>query len=139
MPAATLELTRLLGNLETCSQKLLQIVLVGQGELRDRLAQPGLRQLAQRITVWFHLGTMSEDDTACYIRHRLGVARRPQAAQTLRFDDGAIREIHRFSRGTPRLVNSLGDKALLAGYAYHSPTIDRRLVQLAAAELKEAC
>ena len=140
MPKATLEMTRLLSNLETESQKLLQIVLVGQPELRAKLARPSLRQLAQRITIRFHLGTMTRHDTAEYIRHRLAVAGAAESARhQLRFDPGAIREIFRYSRGTPRLINAVGDKALLAGYVHRTGTIDRRVVRLAVQELKEAC
>jgi general secretion pathway protein A len=176
MPLETLELTRLLSNLETDSHKLLQIVLVGQPELRDLLAKPGLRQLAQRITVRYHLGALTRDDTARYIRHRLAVAGEPAAdclaasrqaiasctttavapetpgsdtgsgellrveprPHAVEFDEGAISEIHYRSKGTPRLINSLGDKALLAGYVHGTDRIDRRLVKLAAAEMKEA-
>ena len=139
MPLETLELTRLLGNLETNTQKLLQIVLVGQPELRKRLTKPRLRQLAQRITVRFHLGQMTQDETAHYIAHRLQVAGRvePECTPAIEFDRGAIKEIYRFSRGTPRLVNAIGDKALLAGYVHRTGQIDRRLVALAADELKE--
>jgi general secretion pathway protein A len=153
MPEATLEMTRLLGNLETPSRKLPQIVLVGQPELRARLAQPGLRQLAQRITVRFHLGTMSPNDTREYVRYRLRVAAGmfpdeatfppappgPQWPADIRFDDGALDEIHLQSEGTPRLVNAICDKSLLAGYVYQTALIDRRLVRLAVQELKEAC
>ena len=138
IPDETLELTRLLSNLETDSQKLLQIVLVGQPELGEKLAKPAFRQLAQRITIRYHLRNMTQDDTERYIRHRLRVAsRRPgSAVETIRFDSVAIREIFRFSRGTPRLINAIGDKALLAGYVHGTAEIDRRLVALAADELK---
>ncbi len=140
MPTATLEMTRLLSNLETDSQKLLQIVFVGQPELRDKLAKPQLRQLSQRITVRFHLGAMNSDDTRRYIRHRLSVATLPGEGKTvLRFEDDAVREIYRYSRGTPRLVNALGDKALLAGFVYRTGLINRQLVRLAEKELREAC
>ena len=138
IPDKTLELTRLLSNLETDSQKLLQIVLVGQPELGKKLAKPAFRQLAQRITIRYHLGNMTQDDTERYIRHRLRVAsRRPgSAVESIRFDGGAIREIFRFSGGTPRLVNAIGDKALLAGYVHGTTEIDERLVALAVDELK---
>lgn len=139
MPHDTLELCRLLSNLETYSQKLLQIVLVGQPELRQRLTLASLRQLAQRITVRYHLGTMSPADTAQYIRHRIRLASGAQQCPTVEFDAGAMEEIHQCSGGTPRLINSISDKALLAGYVYRTVHIDRRLVQLAASELKEAC
>ena len=139
MPIKAMEMVRLLGNLETERQKLLQIVLVGQPELARRLSRPSLRQLAQRITVRFHLTAMSAHDTEDYIRHRLQVAGAPQEGNCiLKFDRGAIREIYRYSRGTPRLVNAVGDKALLAGYVYRTGQIDRNLIRLAIAELKEA-
>jgi general secretion pathway protein A len=136
MPDSTLEMTRLLSNLETATQKLLQIVLVGQPELRDKLARSSMRQLAQRITVRFHLGTMGPEDTAAYLRHRLSVA---GGAGVIQFDPEAVNEVYRYSDGTPRLINAVGDKALLAGYVYRTGTIDRSLVQLAVRELKEAC
>ncbi len=139
MPTATLEMARLLSNLETERQKLLQIVLVGQPELGHKLARPALRQLAQRITVRFHLEAMSAHDTEDYIRHRLAVAGASQQQENiLTFDRGAVREIYRYSRGTPRLINALSDKALLAGYVYRTARIDRNLVRLAIDELKEA-
>jgi len=136
MPTKTLEMMRLLSNLETERRKLLQIVLVGQPELKQKLAKPALRQLAQRITIRFHLENMTCEETAGYIQHRLAVA---GGAETIRFDGAAIREIHRHSGGTPRLVNALSDKALLAGYVHQTGTIGRKLIRLAARELKEAC
>ncbi len=141
MPAKTLEMTRLLSNLETESQKLLQIVLVGQPELRKLLAKQSLRQLAQRITVRFHLDAMDPHDTAEYIRHRLRIARGENTEPNHMpwFDAGAIREVYRYSHGTPRLVNAVGDKALLAGYVHRTERIDRKLVRIAIRELKEAC
>lgn len=138
MPPSTLEMTRLLSNLETDSQKLVQIVLVGQPELRERLSKPELRQLAQRITVRYHLGEMTREDTEGYVRHRLRIAGCGDTDPTLRFDRGAIRELHRHSGGTPRLINAIGDKALLAGYVHRAGRIDRRLIRLAVRELKEA-
>lgn len=137
MPDETLELTRLLSNLETDSQKLLQIVLVGQPELGEKLAKPAFRQLAQRITIRYHLRNMTQDDTERYIRHRLRIASDSSDGKgdPIRFDGGAIREVFRFSNGTPRLVNAIGDKALLAGYVHGTARIDRRLVALAADEL----
>ena len=138
MPLKTLEMTRLLSNLETESQKLLQIVLVGQPELRQRLAKPALRALSQRISVNFHLGNMSRKDTAEYLRHRLRVAAGRDGEDCIRFTPDALGEIYRYSHGTPRLVNAVGDKALLAGYVHRTGLIDRHLVRLAVAELKEA-
>lgn len=133
MPVKGLEMVRLLSNLETARQKLLQIVLVGQPELRDRISQPCLRQLNQRITVRYHLGQMTQEDTEQYLRHRLQVA---GADGWPAFDRKAVREIHRFARGTPRLVNAVGDKSLLAGYVCNRGNIDRKIVKLAVRELE---
>jgi general secretion pathway protein A len=132
MSAKSLEAVRLLSNMETDRQKLLQIVLVGQPELREKLQRPCLRQLNQRITVRYHLEKMSREDTEQYLQYRLSVA---GADARTRFDRRAARLIHRYSGGTPRLVNALGDKALLAGYVYNTHTINRKLVKLAAREL----
>jgi len=137
MSVDSLEMVRLLSNLETERQKLLQIVLVGQPELRHMLARPALRQLAQRITVRYHLDPMDRRETEAYLSHRLRVAGR-EDGPLVRFDAGAIREIYRYSGGTPRLINAIGDKALLAGYVYRTSRIDRRLARLAASELKGA-
>lgn len=134
MPDATLEMVRLLSNLETDSQKLLQIILVGQDELRDKLRLPAFRQLTQRITVRYHLNKMNRTDTSQYVRHRLSVA----GGSSITLKWGALRAIYGFSRGTPRLVNALGDKILLAGYVHRTDVISRKLVRMAAAELKEA-
>jgi len=135
MSVDSLEMVRLLSNLETERHKLLQIILVGQPELRDMLARLGLRQLAQRITVRYHLNAMDRGEMERYLSHRLRVAGR-EDGPLVRFDRGAVREIYRYSGGTPRLVNAIGDKALLAGYVHRTARIDRRLARLAAAELK---
>lgn len=139
MTVDSLEQVRLLSNLETERQKLLQICLLGQPELRRKLAKPELRQLAQRITVRCHLDKMDAQDTEAYLRHRLSVAAESPDTLSVHFDPGAIREIYRFSGGTPRLINAIGDKALLAGYVYQTGQIDDRLARIAAAELEEAC
>jgi general secretion pathway protein A len=139
MSTGALEQVRLLSNLETERQKLLQICLLGQPELRAKLARPALRQLAQRITVRFHLQRMEQADVRAYLVHRLGVASEDPDAPTVRFDPDAVDEIYSYSQGTPRLVNAICDKALLAGYVYQTGQIDRRLVRIAADELKEAC
>ena len=135
MSVAALEMVRMLSNLETERRKLLQIVLVGQPELRATLAGNELRQLSQRITVRYHLGNMTKSDTANYLRHRITVAAGKNDKSFVRFEPGAIREIFRRSGGTPRLVNALSDKALLAGYVKRTGKISRRLVRLAAKEL----
>jgi len=139
MSLAGLEMVRLLSNLETEREKLLQIVLVGQPELRTTLNNPALRQLTQRITVRYHLKAMNQEDTAEYLRHRLKIAGQDEQDRNgVRFDYGAVHEIYRYSKGTPRLVNALSDKALLAGYVYRTATIDRGIVLAALKDLKEA-
>ena len=141
MPRPTLEMARLLSNLETEQHKLLQIVLVGQPELRGLLDKPSLRQLSQRITVRYHLGNMTSDEVRDYILHRLRVARDQEGqaqGANIDFDPQAIGEIYRYSKGTPRLVNAVGDKALLAGYVYGTGRIDQNIVRLAIQDLKEA-
>jgi general secretion pathway protein A len=108
-----LEQIRLISNLETERDKLIQIVLAGQPELKQLLAQPSLRQLNQRIMVRYHLSPMDLDDTGDYINHRLKVAGRMYAEI---FTVGALRKIYRFSGGFPRLINIVCDRALLLGY-----------------------
>ena len=128
---SVLEQVRLLTNLETAKQKLLQIILIGQPELRDLLARNDLRQLAQRITGRYHLKPLSRDETALYVEHRLRVA----GALGEVFDHGAKREIFRLSKGVPRLINVICDRALLGAYSQESRHVNRRLVKRAAAEV----
>lgn len=128
---AVLEQVRLLTNLETAKQKLLQIILIGQEELRDLLARNDLRQLAQRITARYHLEPLSRDETASYIEHRLKVA----GALGEVFDGGAKKEVFRLSQGVPRLVNVICDRALLGAYAQESRRVSPRLIRQAAAEV----
>lgn len=128
-----LEMVRLLSNLETDNQKLLQIVLVGQPELDELLSQYCLRQLKQRITVRQHLGNLTQDELRGYIAHRLFIAGNKGA---LRFDDGAIRAVYHYSKGYPRLTNALCDRALLAAYATHSRVVTKRLVAEAIGDLR---
>ena len=128
---AVLEQVRLLTNLETAKQKLLQIILIGQPELRELLARTDLRQLAQRITARYHLEPLSRDETASYIEHRLKVA----GALGEVFDSSAKREVFRLSQGVPRLINVICDRALLGGYARESRRINARLIREAAAEV----
>lgn len=112
-----LEQVRLLSNLETHEQKLLQIVLIGQPELRQTLSDPRLRQLRQRITVRYHLQPLSRRETDDYIHHRISIcAANPHASRTPRFSAWARRKIYRYTGGVPRLVNAVCDKALLAGF-----------------------
>lgn len=128
-----LEQVRLLSNLETDNRKLIQIVLMGQPELRDILDTAELRQLRQRITVRYHLEPLSREDTRRYIDHRVSVA---GSRGVPYFENGAIRRIHRYSRGIPRMINALADKALLAGYVHRAERITGKLVRLARKELE---
>jgi general secretion pathway protein A len=129
---AVLEQVRLLTNLETAKQKLLQIILIGQPELRELLARIDLRQLAQRITGRYHLEPLTIEETSSYIEHRLKVA----GAVGEVFDAGAKKEVFRLSQGVPRIINVICDRALLGGYAKESRRINARLIRQAAAEVK---
>ena len=131
----TLEQLRLLSNLETETTKLLQIVLLGQPELDEKLAQTEMRQLRQRISVWWHLGPLEASETAAYVRHRLRIA---GALDRPIFTDGGLRAVHQLSRGVPRVINLVCDRALLAGYAEQKAQIDRKLVSRTATELRPA-
>jgi general secretion pathway protein A len=126
-----LEQVRLLTNLETEKQKLLQIILVGQPELKQVLGRPELKQLAQRITARYHLMPLSADETRDYILHRLRVA----GADARLFSADALRQLYRLSGGVPRLINVLCGRAMLAAYGADQETIDGRLVQRVAKEL----
>ncbi|MDX1403524.1 MAG: AAA family ATPase [Woeseiaceae bacterium] len=126
-----LEQLRLLTNLETARQKLLQIILIAQPELREKLAQTNLRQLSQRVTGRYHLEPLSREEAEMYIDHRLRVA----GALTEIFDSRARREVYRLSGGVPRLMNVICDRALLGAYSRESRTIDKRLVRRAANEV----
>ena len=128
-----LEQVRLLSNLETEKSKLLQIVLLGQPELRDKLEQSNLRQLRQRITVRYHLKPLSREDTEAYIRHRLAVA--GSNGRPL-FTPWAVRRIYGYSGGVPRLINAVCDKALLYGYVNGTYELKSRAVRQAIRELE---
>ena len=131
LAAEVLEQVRLLTNLETAKQKLLQIILIGQPELRELLARNDLRQLAQRITGRYHLEPLSRDETSAYIEHRLKVG----GALGELFDGGARREVFRHSHGVPRLINVICDRALLGAYTRETRTVNRGIVRRAAAEI----
>ncbi|MDZ4199422.1 MAG: AAA family ATPase [Kiritimatiellia bacterium] len=133
MTPALLEQVRLLSNLETDQQKLMQIILSGQPELDQRLQEPGLRQLRQRIMMQCRLTPLDEPDTAGYIRHRLSVAGAPE---DVGFDEAAVRLIHRRSGGIPRLINKLSDRALLAAYAVRARRVGREEARRALAEME---
>ena len=126
-----LEQVRLLTNLETETQKLLQIILIGQPELRDMLARNDLRQLAQRITGRYHLDPLSREESSAYVKHRLRIA----GATTEIFTGGALTEMYRVSGGVPRLLNVIGDRALLGGYSEDRHIITASVVRKAASEV----
>src|SRR5688572_28405745 len=132
LSADVLEQLRLLTNLETSERKLLQIVLIGQPELRAMLARPELEQLAQRVIARYHLKALSEQESIQYIRHRLAVAGMTTA---IPFDRRALARIHRLSRGVPRRINLLCDRALLGAYAEGKTNVARRIVDKAAREV----
>ena len=126
-----LEQVRLLTNLETPTQKLLQIILIGQPELRELLDRTELRQLAQRITGRYHLMPLSREETKGYVRHRLRVA----GATEEIFTPGALSELHRLSLGIPRVINVACDRALLGAYTRDTKKITASLVRRAAGEV----
>jgi general secretion pathway protein A len=130
---AMLEQIRLLSNLETDDRKLLQIVLMGQPELRDRLNKHELRQLRQRITVRYHLQPLNRYEVNQYIQHRLEIS---GAKGSPYFTRPALWRIFNYSQGIPRLVNAICDKALLAGYVQQRDKIDYRTVGTAIDELE---
>jgi general secretion pathway protein A len=126
-----LEQLRLLTNLETSQRKLLQIILLGQPELRDLLRRPELRQLAQRITARFHLGPLQREEIAAYVAHRLGVA----GLRHQVFTPAALTRLYRLSGGIPRVINLLCDRALLGAFARSQTKVSRALLGQAAGEV----
>jgi len=131
IPRDTLEQLRLLTNLETDQQKLLQIILIGQPELKQLMQRKDLRQLAQRITSRFHLQPLSKTETNQYIKHRVAVS---GGTQNL-FSNAAISQIFKQTQGIPRLINVLCDRALLVAFAKESQTISTKHVKQAIAEV----
>ncbi len=128
-----LEQIRLLTNLETNDEKLLQIILIGQPELSDKLARPELRQLNQRITARYNLQPLNLDETGAYIRHRLEVA--GLKGDRKLFEQAAVKQIHALTRGIPRLINVLCDRALLGAFGRKKGVVNRALVRSAAKEV----
>jgi len=131
LSAEVLEQVRLLTNLETATQKLLQIILIGQPELRELLDRTDLRQLAQRITGRYHLKPLLREETQQYIRHRLRVA----GASGEIFTPAALREVHRLATGIPRVINVCCDRALLGAYTRETKKVTPALVRRAAGEV----
>ncbi len=128
-----LEQIRLLTNLETTTAKLLQIMLVGQPELKKLLARPALRQLSQRITARFHLEALSLPETKAYIAHRLKIAGLPDHQRP--FNDAMVKKIHQFSGGIPRLINVISERLLLGAYAQNHHQIDKYIFAAAVKEV----
>lgn len=126
-----LEEMRLISNMETETQKLVQIMLLGQPELRDKLNRPDLEQLRQRISLRYHLKSLDREETHKYVEHRLSVA---GSNGGVKFTKGALESLYQFSRGTPRLINVVCDQALLLGYLRETRKIDEAIVKEIVAE-----
>lgn len=135
LSASVLEEVRMLSNLETESEKLIQIIFLGQPELKKKLALPKLEQLRQRIAVYYHLTPLTEEETKEYITHRLKVASETEREY---FTAQAIKKIFEHSRGVPRLINQICDSALLNGFIYEKPTVDEALMEEVIAESPSA-
>jgi len=134
LSSSQLEQVRMLSNLETAEDKLLQIVLVGQPQLRKKLDSKGLLQLRQRISIRFHLYPLSSEEVGAYITHRLIVASSNGSPPT--FDRRAVELIYDYSNGVPRIINMVCDKALLAAFALDTQTITGRIVRASIRELE---
>ncbi len=133
LPLQVLEQIRILSNLETEKEKLLQIVLVGQSNLKDLLRRPELRQLDQRVSIRYDLKPLSHEETSAYVQHRLSVA---GGAAAVTFTPKSLGRVHRYASGIPRLINLLCDRALLSAYSAHTARIAPALVDDAAASLE---
>ena len=131
MPLESLETLRLLTNLETEKRKLVQVILFGQPELDEKLAHESIRQLRQRITFQHHLGTLTREETEYYLAHRLAIA--GYSGEGV-FAPGAVRRIYRGSRGVPRLVNILANKAMMLAYGEGSRRVTAQHARAAAAD-----
>lgn len=130
----TLEEIRMLSNLQTDKDHLLQIVLIGQPSLRDKLRHPQLKQFSQRVTVNYHLVPLNLEETMSYIRHRLDVS---QAEDTSLFTENAINAIYQCSKGIPRLINILCDASLVYGFAEELKRIDEKIVEQVIADKRQ--
>jgi len=129
-----LEQIRLLTNLETSTKKLLQIVLVGQPELNELLAQPRLRQLSQRITARFHLTPLTCEETQRYINHRLSIAGMPEDRNP--FSPSIVKQIHQFTDGIPRMINVLCERTLIGAYGHNKSLVDNKIFTQAKREVE---
>jgi MSHA biogenesis protein MshM len=135
MPLESLEVLRLLTNLETEKRKLMQVVLFGQPELNERLKQNSIRQLRQRISFQYDLKGLRQDEIDRYLRHRLQIA--GYQGETL-FTRGAVALLHRVTNGTPRLINIISHKALLLAFGQGKQQVTSRHVRMATADTPEA-
>ncbi|HEQ60560.1 MAG TPA: AAA family ATPase, partial [Firmicutes bacterium] len=131
-----LEEVRMLSNLETAQEKLVQIFLVGQPELREKLNQPELKQLRQRIALRYHVLPLDGDECRNYITHRLNVA---EAERVPQFSAAALEKIFRYSQGVPRLVNTVCDNALIVGFTRGTLSIDGDIIEEVIADLEGSC
>ncbi len=129
-----LEQIRMLSNLESENEKLIQIILVGQPELREKLNDPSLRQLRQRIVVRYHIEALDRSEVSRYINHRLGLA--GANGRGPNFDNKAVDKIFDYTGGIPRLINVLCDKALLNGFVREARLIDEVMIQQAIQEIE---
>jgi len=130
---AILEELRMLSNLETEKEKLFQMILVGQIELREKLNSPDLRQLRQRISVRFHITPLEKDEVSNYIYHRLRIA---GSDGSIQFSDEALDAIYKYSKGIPRIINMVCDKALLSCYVIETKNIDLAIIERCAQEIE---
>jgi general secretion pathway protein A len=131
----TMEEVRMFSNLSSEKHHLIQIILVGQPELRSKMQRKVFEQLAQRVTIYCHLSSLKKNEAAHYIRHRLQVA----GGENLDiFDQGALDTIYQYSRGIPRVINILCDAALVYGFADESKTIEKKLIETVVQERKKA-
>ncbi len=131
--ASTLETIRMLSNLETEKEKLLQIILVGQPQLRDKLDSPNLLQLRQRITVRFHIRALEQDEVLEYVHHRLEVA---GSLGRIQFSPESIERLCKYTNGIPRVINIICDKALLLGFIKETTHIGEDIIKQSIAELE---
>ena len=129
LPLSILEQIRILSNLETDKEKLLQIILVGQLNLVPLLRSPELRQLDQRVSIRYQLQPLTDEETGAYVAHRLAIA---NPSRSVVFTPAALKVVYEYSGGIPRLINMLCDRALLAGYSAQTTRIDEPLVKVAA-------
>ena len=132
LPRPMLEHIRMLSNLETDKEKLLQIILVGQLNLKDVLRSPELRQLDQRVSIRYSLKPLTSEETAAYVAHRLTIA---GGSSAVSFTPKALQAVHRITSGIPRIINLVCDRALLAAYSERSPRVTPEMVRSGATSL----